>query len=509
MSASGREIPPVRFAESKGARIAYQQWGDGPDLVGIPPAAQNIEMAWEWPDLAAMLDRFGSFSRYLHFDKRGTGSSDRMSVVPGYDERVDDLIAVLDDAGIERAHFLGISEGGPMSILFAHAFPERVESLILHGTGPMIFPVDASDDDLAEARAGVMFLCDRWGTPESMTVDIFGPSMAEDREFRRWFEVYERRSSSPQSLRDLLVLWEVDVVGDLLHEITVPVLVQHRVGDRVVSIDNGRALAKGIPGAKIVEYEGQDHFGFFGDVDAWMNDLERWITGTVSERPPRSRADRPEIRTLGGFEVMLGSQVVSPADWGSRIARQIVKRLIAERGRPVTREQLIDQIWPDEVDLPRLSTRLSVHLSSARRILGTALVSDRATVALDLQAVTVDAEELLRATDDDDILACHAGEFLPEDVDEPWAAGLRAETRARFLDAAQRQSARLSALGDHRAARDLAFRLLEADPFDDRGHHVLVAAQRALGRPGEAKRAFDAWCDARAELGLEPPPEDL
>lgn len=509
MSGAGRVVPPVRFANSKGARIAYQQWGEGPDLVGIPPAAQNIEMAWEWPNLEAMLDRFGSFSRYLHFDKRGTGSSDRMSVVPGYDERVDDLIAVLDDAGIERAHILGISEGGPMSILFAHAFPERVESLILYGTGPMIFPIGASEEEMAEARAGMQFLCDRWGTPESITVDIFGPSAADDRDFRRWFEVYERRSSSPQSLNDLLQLWQVDVVSDLLHEITVPVLVQHRLGDRVVSIDNGRALAEGIPGAKIIEYEGEDHFGFFGDVDAWMNDLERWITGTVSDRPPPSRAPRPEIRTLGAFDVTLGSKVVAPADWGSRIARQIVKRLVVERGRPVTREQLIDQIWPDEVDIARLSTRLSVHLSGARRILGTALVSDRATVALDLDAVTVDAEELLRATDDDSILTWYGGEFLPGDQDEAWTEGLRAETRSRFLDAAHRQSARLAAKGEHGDARDLAFRLLEADPFDDRGHRALVAAQRSLGRAGEAKRAHDAWCDARSELGLDPPPEDL
>lgn len=508
MGASGRAIPAIRFATSKGARIAYQQWGDGPDLVGIPPAAQNIEMAWEWPDIAAMLNRFGSFSRYLHFDKRGTGSSDRMSVVPGYDERVDDLIAVLDDAGIERAHILGISEGGPMSILFAHAFPERVASLILYGTGPTMVPLGASDEALAKARAGRRVLCDRWGTPESMTVDVFGPSAAEDGDFRRWFEIYERRSSSPQSLMDLLDLWEVDVVSDLLHELDVPVLVQHRLGDRVVSIANGRALAEGIPEATIIEYEGDDHFGFLGDVDGWMNDLERWITGTVSARPP-ARTSRPKIRTLGAFEVTLGSRVVAPGDWGSRIARQITKRLIAERGRPVTREQLIDQIWPDETDIARLSTRLSVHLSGARRVLGTALVSDRATVALDLNAVSVDADVVFRAADDESILANYGGEFLPEDIDEPWAAGLRAETRSRFLDAAHRQSARLTALGEHAGARDLAFRLVETDPFDDHGHRLLVAAQRTLGREGEAKRAFDAWCDVRAELGLEPPPDDL
>ncbi len=117
------DIPPVQFASSRGARIAFQQWGSGPNVVAIPPAAQNIEAAWEWPPLRAMFDRFGSFCSYLHFDKRGTGSSDRSVRVPHVDDRVDDLKAVMDHAGIDRAHLFAQSEGGVTTLLFAAAYP--------------------------------------------------------------------------------------------------------------------------------------------------------------------------------------------------------------------------------------------------------------------------------------------------------------------------------------------------------------------------------------------------
>ncbi len=130
------DVPPVLFAQGRGARLAYQDFGDGPaTIVAVPPMAQNIEAAWEWPALREMFGQFGSFSRWIQFDKRGTGSSDRRVRVPGIDERVDDLRAVMDAAGVDRAHLFGQSEGGPMAILFAVTYPQRVESLTLFGTG--------------------------------------------------------------------------------------------------------------------------------------------------------------------------------------------------------------------------------------------------------------------------------------------------------------------------------------------------------------------------------------
>ena len=132
-------VPEVEFAPARGGRIAYQVFGTGSEnVVAIPPAAQNIELGWERPEIRAMLERFGTFARYLHFDKRGTGSSDRTTVVPGIDERVDDLRAVMDHAGVDRAHLFAQSEGGPMTLLFAATYPHRVESVILFGSGARI-----------------------------------------------------------------------------------------------------------------------------------------------------------------------------------------------------------------------------------------------------------------------------------------------------------------------------------------------------------------------------------
>lgn len=133
-------LPQTRFAPARGARLAYQLFGAGEQtVVAIPPTAQNIEMSWEQPAVHAMLERFASFCRYLHFDKRGTGCSDRSGRIADLDERVDDLRAVIDHAGIEHAHLSGNSEGGPMTLVFAATYPERVDSLILSGTGATRF----------------------------------------------------------------------------------------------------------------------------------------------------------------------------------------------------------------------------------------------------------------------------------------------------------------------------------------------------------------------------------
>ncbi len=512
MVTGGTSGAPIRYADSGGDRIAYQQYGRGPHLLGVPPAAQNIEMAWEWPDIAAMLDRFGRFSTYTHFDKRGTGSSDRTSRVPGLDERVQDLVAVMDDAGIDRAHILGISEGGPMAILFAHAFPDRVDSLILYGTGASIVPQDLSPEELAEVRAGLGHFCQVWGTPESITVDMFAPSQAGNAAFRRWFEVYERRSATPDTLGELLRLWEVDVVSDLLPQLEVPVLIQHRTGDRIVPVAQGRALAAAIPGVELIEYEGDDHFGFVGDVEAWMGDLERWVTGTVVERPV-IRPGTPRIVTLGRFAVERPDvdgrlEEVPVAEWGSRLARQVCKRLAAARGWPVTREELVDQLWPDEADRQRLNARLSVHLSGVRKVLGGAIVADRDTVRLDLDRVRCDLDELHRSEGDEGVVAAYAGEFLPEDRHEDWAAPVRAEARARFAASARRLAEAATRSGSPEGAVDLARRLVAADRFDDGANRLLVTSLLAAGDDGEARRAHEAWAVAMAELDAPVPAFD-
>ncbi len=498
-------IPPIHFAPARGARIAYQVFGDGPaTIVAIPPTAQNIEMAWDRPEIRRMFERFASFSRFLHFDKRGTGASDRRSHIPGIDERVEDLRAVMDHAGIERSHLFVASEGGPMAILFAATYPDRVESLTLWGSGASMLPAELSEDDIAQLRERNERYVGVWGTSESPVVDGFAPSLAGDQSFRDWHRRYERQAASADSLLELLELtFEMDV-REILPMLDLPTLVFHRTGDRIVSIDLGRELARKIPGARLVEMPGDDHFAYAGDVDTWMTEMERFVTGEVKPRP-RSSGHHPQvqIRTLGGFAVEVDGKEVPSSVWGSRRARQLCKRLVAARGWPVTRDELFELLWPDEFDRRKLGARLSVQLSAVRRVLGGGVIADRQTVSLNLDEVATDLEAFHNASDDRTIVAAYAGEFLPEDVYEDWSTATRDEVRSRFVATARRLAEEEVQEGRLDRAIELGRRLLDVDRYDESAHELVVSALLASGESGEAKRAHLAWATAMQELGVD------
>ncbi len=496
--------PPIRFAEARGARIAYQDFGlEDPVVVAVPPLAQNLELAFEAPIKRLMFERFGGFCRWIQFDKRGTGSSDRRVRVPGLDERVDDLRAVMDAAGVDRAHLFGQSEGGPMAILFAVTYPDRVESLTLFGTGPRCMR-RFTDDDLPAVKEVLDRMSDDWGTAASQILAAFAPTVADEPELQAWWPRYERNSADRDSIRELLdINLDIDVT-EVLDQVAVPTLVLHRTDDPIVPIELGREAADGIPGARLVELPGIDHFGFAGDMDAWVDEMERFITGAVAPRPVRPARGTPRIETLGRFAVVRDGEEVPVSDWGSRLARTLCKRLAAARGRPVTREELIDLLWPDETDLSRLGARLSVQLSAVRRVLGGGVVADRTTVALDLGEVATDLEDVHAAADAGDdrgVVDAYGGEFLPEDRYDGWTAGARDEARARFGGAARRLAAIAIDEADWHEAASLARRLIESDPFGDDGHRLLVIALDGAGADGDARRAHERWAEAAAELG--------
>jgi pimeloyl-ACP methyl ester carboxylesterase/DNA-binding SARP family transcriptional activator len=504
------DVPPIHFAPARGARLAYQQWGSGSEVVvAIPPTAQNIDVCWEYPAIRAMLERFGSFCRYLHFDKRGTGCSDRRSRVADMDERVDDLRAVMDHAQVGRAHLLGPSEGGPMALLFAATYPERVASLCLFGSGPAIHTA-RTDAELEWRREVHRQHAAVWGTPDSRVAEGFAPSLAAaDPGFVTWHQRYERLAASRDSLEDLLELTLHLDVREVLPEVTAPTLVVHRTGDRVVPIELGYEAAERIPHARLVEQSGDDHFGYAGDVDAWMDEFERFVTGeVVSTRISMARPPRVHVRTLGQFAVEVDGAEVPVSAWGSRRARQLCKRLVAARGWPVTRDELFDLLWPDETDRARLGARLSVQLSAVRRVLRGGVVADRESVRLDLGTVTTDLEVLLAADDDREVVAAWTGPFLPEDRYETWADGVRADAQARFVRSARRLAEQSLADDDTERARDLALRVLEVDPYDEVAHRLRVTSLLRSGARGRAQHAHDEWTRAMDELGLPTPELD-
>ena len=166
--------PPVRYARADGADLAYQVFGEGgPDVMAIPPFAQNIELMWDRPEMASMFDSLGSFARWVHFDKRGTGASDRTVAVPTLDERVDDTRAVMDAAGLERAVIYGVSEGGPMAMLFAATYPERVTALVLHATAARFVRPGETEADRERRHVWNERFVAGWGTDRSITLQGF------------------------------------------------------------------------------------------------------------------------------------------------------------------------------------------------------------------------------------------------------------------------------------------------------------------------------------------------
>jgi class 3 adenylate cyclase len=282
--------PPTRYATSGDASIAYQVVGEGPiDLVLVLGFATHLELQWESPPFARFFERIGSFSRLIIFDKRGTGLSDPVAEAPTLEQRVDDVRAVMDAAGSERAALFGISEGGPMGVLFAATHPERVIALVLHGamgrtTEAPDYPWASPADALRESAAE--FIAPYWGQQAEGMVELFAPSFADDPEAVEFTARMERSAASPAMVQQIFEMFlDIDVRA-ILPTIRVPTLVLHRHGDRVVNRRAGEELAAQIPGARYVELTGIDHLPWAGDAESVLGEIEEFLTGTRSAPEP-------------------------------------------------------------------------------------------------------------------------------------------------------------------------------------------------------------------------------
>jgi pimeloyl-ACP methyl ester carboxylesterase len=282
--------PPTRYARSGDASIAYQVVGEGPiDLVLVLGFATHVELQWESVAFARFFERIASFSRLILFDKRGTGLSDPVADVPTLEQRVDDVRAVMDAAGSERAAMFGISEGGPMSVMVAATHPDRVAALILYGamgrtTEAPDYPWASPADALRESADE--FIAPYWGTDAQGTVELFAPSFADDAEVVEFAARMERSAASPGMVRKIFEMFLDMDVRAVLPTIHVPTLVLHRRGDRVVNWRAGEELARQIPGALYIELEGIDHQPWAGDWTAVLGEIEEFLTGARSEPEP-------------------------------------------------------------------------------------------------------------------------------------------------------------------------------------------------------------------------------
>jgi class 3 adenylate cyclase len=273
------EPPEIRYAKSGEVRIAYQVIGGGEfDLVWVPGFVTNLELAWEDAAEARFMSRLGSFCRLIRFDKRGTGLSDGDAGIPSLEQRMDDVRAVLDAVGSQRAALFGVSEGGSMSMLFAATYPARTRALIFYGAYARYPRSRAQSDEFIEA-------IDRgWGTGASFR--FFSRTAVADEKMVRAFARRERLGATPSAAIALQRMNEEIDVRDVLPAIRVPTLVLHRVGDERVDVEFGREIANRIADAKYVELPGTGH-SFLVDLgDRVADEIEQFLTGSLHEVEP-------------------------------------------------------------------------------------------------------------------------------------------------------------------------------------------------------------------------------
>ena len=321
----------IQYARSGEVNIAYQVTGEGPfDLVIVSGFVSHLDFDWQYPSSAHLLERLGSFARLIRFDKRGTGLSDRAVGLPDFETRMDDVRAVMDAVGSERAALFGYSEGGPLAILFAATHPERVRALSLYGTyAKRIGP----DDDYPwceteEERADYAAAVEReWG----VAADVTRMAPGADESFAKWWMARARASASPGSARDLVLMNSQADVRDVLPAVQAPTQVIHRVGDRDARVEEGRYIAAHIPGARFVELPGDTHVPFW-EPDVVVDEVEEFLTGVR----PTHVGDRVLATIL--FTDLVGSTerlgAVGDHAWAQLLERhhQLVRRELERFG---------------------------------------------------------------------------------------------------------------------------------------------------------------------------------
>jgi pimeloyl-ACP methyl ester carboxylesterase len=313
--------PPIRYAANGDIHIAYRVHGDAPiDLVLVAGAFSNLEVLWESAEYRDCIERLARFARVITFDKRGMGLSDRVRAGT-LEERMDDMRAVLDHVGSERAALFGNSEGGPMSMLFAATHPERTRALILCGAEVKEeitedWPWGESTRAEFDEAMQMDRVLERWG--KGLGLQYFIPSRKDDERLRELWGRLQVQSASPhEALAFMRMAFEIDV-RHVVPTIKTPALVLHRVGDLVCHVENGRWLARNLQNAKYVELPGENHLAFF-DGDDILDEIREFLTGVREPAEP----DRVLATVL--FTDIVGS-TERARELGDRRWRDLVER---------------------------------------------------------------------------------------------------------------------------------------------------------------------------------------
>ena len=319
-------MPDVRFAPSGDVSVAYAVHGDGPaDIVYVQGAMSHLEANWELLPYRRFVERLAEFARVIRFDKRGMGMSDRVPGATTLETRMDDIRAVMDAAGSERAAIIGESEGGPLAMLFAAAHPERTRALILQGAEVR----ERTDEDWPWGEgtqevfdAYIASLPERWG--EGRSFGLLLPSIGDVEWGREALGRIQRNAVTPNGWAAFAIMaYDIDV-RDVAPTIRVPTLIFHAVGDKVCHVENARFLARTIPGARYVERPGADHVPWAEDLDVFVEEVREFITG--------ERAGPPPERVLA---TVLFTDIVGSTDRATELGDRRWRELLAEHHEQV------------------------------------------------------------------------------------------------------------------------------------------------------------------------------
>jgi class 3 adenylate cyclase len=426
--------PETRYARSGDVHVAYQVFGEGDvDLVVVNGYLAHLDLVWEHPPAARFLEGLGSFARVINFDRRGSGLSDPVAEPPTLEERMDDVRAVMDAAGSQRAALMGISEGVSMCILFAATYPERTRALV--ACGGMARSTEAPDYPWASPAAALVeasqeLVGPHWG--EGASIEFAAPSQAGNAEARAHFARLERGTASPGMLAGLVRMFLDLDVRDVVPEVHVPALVLHRRHDTLVNIGNGRWLAEHLPDARLVELEGSDHNLWYGDVETTLGEVQEFLTGARD-------APEPE-RTLA---TVLFTDLVDST------------RLASELG---------DARWRELLERHQAAVRAALERFGGREVKST---GDGFLAVFDGPARGIRCAEAIVAAPGDDALRVRAGvhtgecEVMGEDI-----GGIAVHIAARVSALAAASEVLVS-----RTVKDLVAG--SGIAFEDRGEHAL------------------------------------
>jgi class 3 adenylate cyclase len=319
------EVPSTHYVKSDDVYIAYQVFGEGSlDLIFVPGFVSNIEAMWQSPNRSRFFRRLASFCRVIIFDKRGTGMSDRSSQIFTLEQRMHDVQSILNEVGSERAALFGISEGGPMSLLYAATYPERTSALVLYGayakrSWSSDYPFGWKDERWNNVLDNIEH---HWGTPQGVSVTMWAPSIASDPRAAEGLASYFRASASPGAAAAIMRMNREIDVRHILPATRVPTLILHRTAERVIAVEHARYMAQRIPAAKLVELPGEDHMAWFGDQDSILDEVEQFLTG-------RRHAHEPERVLATVLFVDIAGSTARAATLGDNSWRELLETFYA------------------------------------------------------------------------------------------------------------------------------------------------------------------------------------